>query len=123
MAYRDGAVLIMNRATVAYLRGLTGNQFIFGYTPTSALTAGGEDLGIGYPVIGTEDCAAIGASAKSMCFGNFALYGWVRNRSLRIERMNELYRGNDQIGLHCKFRAGGSVLQAEAFQYATHPTA
>lgn len=123
MAYRPGAVLVMNRQTLAYLRGLNGNQFSFGPAPTSSITAGGEDLGIGYPVIGTEDAATIAASAKSMLFGNFALYGWVRNRSLEIQRMNELYRGTDQIGLHCKFRAGGEVLQAEAFQYATHPTA
>jgi HK97 family phage major capsid protein len=124
MAYRDGAVLVMNRTTIANLRGLesTTGGFLFGGVPTFAITAGGEDLGFGYPVIGTEDAAEIGASAKSMLFGNFALYGWVRNRSLRIERMAELYKGNDQIGLHCKFRAGGGVLQAEAFQYATHPT-
>lgn len=120
--YRPGAVMLWNRTTGAYLAGLTGNPFQFRQNPISNLTATGEDMGIGYPVIQTEDAAAIGASAKSMLFGNFALYGWVRNRSLRVERMNELYKGNDQIGLHAKFRAGGMVLQAEALQYATHPT-
>jgi HK97 family phage major capsid protein len=121
--YRDRAVMLMHRTTGAYLSGLTGNQFQFKQPPVSQTWANGEDLGIGYPIILTEDAAEIGASAKSLLFGNFEFYGWVRNRSLRIQRLTELYAGNDQIGLHAKFRAGGAVLQAEAFQYATHPTA
>jgi HK97 family phage major capsid protein len=122
IAYRPGAVMIMNRTTGAYLRGLFGaNGFTFPVSP-SIITSGGDDLGIGYPVFLTEDAAAVGQGAKSMLFGNFALYGWVRNRSLRVRRLTELYAGNGQIGLLANFRAGGEVLQAEAFQYATHPT-
>lgn len=120
--YRDRAVLVMNRTTGAYLSGLSGNQFIFRQPPASQAWANGEDLGIGYPVILTEDAAAIGASAKSLLFGNFEFYGWVRNRSLRVLRLGELYRETGQIGIRAWFRAGGVVLQAEAFQYATHPT-
>jgi HK97 family phage major capsid protein len=120
--YRDRAVMVMNRTTGATLSGLTGNQFVFRQPPASQAWANGEDLGIGYPVKLTEDAAAIGASAKSMLFGNFEFYGWVRNRSLRILRLGELYRETGQIGIRAWFRAGGVVLQAEAFQYATHPT-
>ena len=121
--YRDRAIMVMNRTTAAYLSGLTGNQFVFRVPPASMTWAGGEDLGIGYPVVPTEDAAAIAASAKSLLFGNFDFYGWVTNRSLEVKRLVELFAGNDQIGLQCKFRAGGAVLQSEAFQYATHPTA
>lgn len=120
--YRNRAVLLANRTTGAYLAGLTGNQFVFRQPPASQAWANGEDLGIGYPVILTEDAAAIGASAKSLLFGNFEFYGWVRNRSLRVLRLGELYRETGQIGIRAWFRAGGVVLQAEAFQYATHPT-
>ena len=123
IAYRPGAKILMNRTTGAYLRGLTGNQFQFAAPAISAITAGGEDLGIGYPVFLTEDCAEIGAGYKSMLFGNFALYGWVRNRSLKVKRLVELYAGNGQVGILAEFRCGAEVLQAEAFQYATHPTA
>ena len=118
-----GAVVVMNRTTAAYLAGLTGDQFQFRQPPASILNAGGEDLGIGYPVFATEDCAAIGAGNKSLLFGNFEYFGWVRNRSLEVVRLNELYRTNGQIGIWAEFRAGGGVLQAEAFNYATHPTA
>jgi HK97 family phage major capsid protein len=123
MAYRPGAVMLMNRTTVAYLRGIQASSFVFGGVPISSVTAGGEDLGIGYPVYPTEDAATIGAGNKSLLFGNFALYGWVRNRSLRVRRLVELYAGNGQVGILANFRCGGEVLQAEAFQYATHPTA
>lgn len=121
--YRDRAVMVMHRTTAATLAGLTGNQFTFRVPPTSQTWANGEDLGIGYPVIPTENAPAIGSSNKSLLFGNFDFYGWVTNRSLQIKRLVELYAGTDQIGLQCKFRAGGAVLQSEAFQYATHPTA
>jgi len=120
--YRNGAVVVMNRTTAAYLSGLTGNQFQFRQPPASIIRVNGEDLGLGYPVIPTEDAAAIAASAKSMLFGNFAFYGYVRNRSLRVRRLVELYAGNGQIGIQAQFRAGGKVLQAEAFQFSTHPT-
>jgi len=121
--YRNGAAVVMNRTTAAYLAGLTGNQFQFRQPPANVLRVNGEDLGLGYPVIPTEDCAAIGAGYKSLLFGNMAFYGWVRNRSLAVKRLVELYAGNGQVGLLANFRAGGAVLQAEAFQYATHPTA
>lgn len=123
IAYRPGAVVLMNRTTAAYLRQLFSTSGFSFPVSASIITAGGEDLNIGYPVFPTEDAAAIGASAKSMLFGNFTLYGWVRNRSLRVRRLVELYAGNGQIGLLASFRAGGEVLQAEAFQYATHPSA
>jgi HK97 family phage major capsid protein len=121
--YRDRAVMVMNRTTGAYLAGLTGNQFVFRQAPAAQAWANGDDLGIGYPVILTEGAAEIAASAKTLLFGNFDFYGWVRNRSIRMMRFNELYRGNGQIGIRAYFRAGGIVQQAEAFQYATHPTA
>jgi len=122
VAYRPGAKVLMNRTTVAYLRGLTGNQFQFAAPPISNVTVGGEDLNIGYPVFQTEDCAEIGSGNKSLLFGNFALYGWVRNRSLKVKRLVELYAGNGQVGILPEFRCGAEVMQAEAFQYATHTT-
>ena len=122
--YRDRAVLVMNRTTGAYLSGLFGTSgFSFHTPPASQIWANGEDLGIGYPVILTENAAAIGGGYKSMLFGNFDFYGWVTNRSLKVRRLVELYAQTGQIGLMASFRAGGAVLQAEAFQYATHPTA
>lgn len=124
MAYRAGAVMVMARETAAYLAGLRdSNDWAFRSAPIASLMSGAQDLGIGYPVYPTEDAATIAASAKTMLFGNFGLYAWARNRSLRVRRLVELYAGTGQIGILAQFRADGKVLQAEAFQYATHPTA
>lgn len=121
-AYLPGAVMIMRRTTKAYLAGLTGNQFVFAQAAVNPVMDA-VSATIGYPVYGTEDAAAIGAGNKSMLFGNFGFYGWVRNRSLQIKRFVELYGATGQIGIRATFRAGAKVLQAEALQYATHPTA
>jgi HK97 family phage major capsid protein len=122
-AYLPGAAMLMKRTTKAYLAGLTGNQFVFAGGDPTATLYDALSAKIGFPVFGTEDCAAIGAGNKSMLFGNFGFYGWVRNRSLQIKRFVELYGATGQIGIRATFRAGAKVLQAEALQYSTHPTA
>jgi HK97 family phage major capsid protein len=118
--YHNGAVWVMNPATWFYLKGITGNQFVFtsGVARLSG-TVDGPTLE-GYPVILNSNVAAVGASAKSLLFGNFSFMGFVTNRGLRIRRLNELYAGNGQVGILATYRFGCAVLQAEAFQYATH---
>lgn len=122
--YHNGAVFVMKPSTWFYLKGLSStSQFVFtdGISRLSG-TVDGPTLE-GYPVILNSNVAAIGASAKSMLFGNFGYLGWVENRALTLQRLNELYAGNGQVGLLFRCRFGCAVLQSEAFQYATHPTA
>ena len=120
--YHNGAVWVMNPATWFYLKGMTGNQFVFtsGVARLSG-TVDGPTLE-GYPVILNSNVAAIGATNKSLLFGNFNYMGFVTNRGLRIRRLNELYAGTGQVGILATYRFGCAVLQAEAFQYAIHPT-
>lgn len=121
--YHTGAAWFMDPATWFYLKGLTGNQFIF--TDGQARMSGTVDGPTleGFPVVLNSNMANIAASAKSLVFGNINYLGVVQNRGLRIRRLNELYAGNGQIGILANIRFGCEVLQAEAFQYATHPTA
>jgi len=122
--YVQGAVLAMRRATAFYLRGLTGNNFMFVPTPPSGGSLASADFMLfDVPVISNSNVAAIAASAKTLLYGNFDYMGFVTNRSLRVRRLVELYAGNGQIGILANVRFGCAVLQAEAFQYATHPTA
>jgi HK97 family phage major capsid protein len=74
-------------------------------------------------VVLNSNVANIAASAKSLLFGNFDYMGFVTNRGVRVRRLVELYAGNGQVGILANYRFGCAVLQAEAFQYATHPTA
>lgn len=121
--YHTGAAWVMDPATWFYLKGLSGNPFVFtsGVARLSG-TVDGPTLE-GYPVVLNSNVANIAASAKSLMFGNFNYMGFVTNRGLRIRRLNELYAGNGQIGILATYRFGCAVLQAEAFQYATHPSA
>ena len=121
--YHNGAAWVMDPATWFYLKGLSGNPFVFtsGVARLSG-TVDGPTLE-GYPVVLNSNVANIAASAKSLMFGNFNYMGFVTNRGLRIRRLNELYADTGQVGILATYRFGCAVLQAEAFQYATHPSA
>lgn len=122
--YHNSAAFVMKPATWFYLKGLTStSSFVFtdGLARLSG-TVDGPTLE-GFPVVLNSNAAGVQASAKSLLFGNFDYLGWVENRALTLQRLNELYAGNGQVGLLFFMRFGCAVLQAEAFQYATHPTA
>jgi len=123
--YRDRAIWIMNRTTDAYLRALSGNQRWFEQTPSgeAGIRGNGGTLE-GYPVFLSNEAAAIGASAKSLLFGNVeAGYAIAEHGNMALIRLNELYAGNLQTGLLWVIRVGGAVVNAEALQYAAHPSA
>lgn len=116
--YQDGAAWIMHPTTYAYLRGLFGtSQFTFnpGWT--------GTEPGFGYPVHRSSYATALAASAKSLIFGNFNFMGFRRGTSLQV--LNDPYTGagTGQTKMWFWFDAVFGVLQAEAIQYATHPSA
>ena len=122
--YHNGAAWVMDPATWFYLKGLTSSN-VFTFTSGVARLSGTVDGPTleGYPVILNSNAAGVTASAKSLLFGNFNYMGFVTNRGLRVKRLNELYAGNGQVGILATYRFGCEVLQAEAFQYATHPSA
>lgn len=120
--YAEGSAWIMKRATEGYIRGLaSSNQFLFNPTPA------GSDRGMpeiwGYPVYNTEKMSGIQASAKSLIFGNFAFMGMYEDPGLTMVRDPWSLAYTRQIRLLYHFRVDFGVLQAEAIQYATHPTA
>jgi HK97 family phage major capsid protein len=115
--YRTNAAWAMNDSTEAVLRGLQGNPFLFGVTP-----AGGPfevDTLMDKRVFNSDSAAAIAASAKSLLIGDWSYYMIAERQGLVVQRLDELYAANGQIGLLAKFRQGAAVGQAEAFQYAT----
>jgi HK97 family phage major capsid protein len=121
--YHNGAAWVMNPATWFTLKGLIDSK-VFTFTSGVARLSGTVDGPTleGYPVILNSNVPKIGATNKSLLFGNFNYMGFVINRGLRIRRLNELYAGNGQVGILATYRFGCAVLQAEAFQCAVHPT-
>lgn len=117
--YVDGAAWLMNRSTEGAIRGLQGNAFLFNPNPA------GSDRGRpeiwGFPVYNSTYCDTIAASAKTMIFGNFAFVGWREGTGFQFLR--DPYTTDGIVYLKYRFRTVYKVLQAEAIQYATHPTA
>lgn len=118
--YQDGAQFLMHPTTFAYLSGLTGNNFQFAPTPN------GNPMGkllAGYPVNPTSYMTALGASVKSMVFGNFNFMGMREGTGMTTLRDPYSVASSGQVRLWFWFDAVYGVLQAEAIQYATHPSA
>ncbi len=109
--------LLMANVTKWYLRGQTGNPFLF--NPTPAANSG--DNIFGYNVVINDDLEPYTtASAKCIVFGNFNYYGVVEKPGMIVQRNPYLYMATGQIGIFASIFRGGGVLQSEAFYYLTN---
>lgn len=117
--YQDNAQWLINPTTHAYLMGLTGSNFQFAPTPYAA---GGPSLA-GYPVNQTSYMTALGGGVKSLAFGNFDFMGMREGTGMTTLRDPYSVASAGQVRLWFWFDAVYGVLQSEAIQYATHPTA
>lgn len=123
--YLNEACYCMTSATYGVITGLGTATFRwYQTTPAGTPNAYNGSIGAleGKPVFVSDEAAAIGGGNKSMAVCNWRFYGLVERQGLRVRRLNELYAASGQVGFLYDFRFGGIVLQAEAFQYATHPT-
>lgn len=119
--YQEGAKWILAPSTIAYMQGVnSAAQFLFAPAPTAY---GGKPSLWGYPVIQTAAASSIAASAKSLIFGNFSFVGYRRATNLTVLRDEYSAATTRQVRLHFWFDFVPGVLQAEAIQYATHPSA
>lgn len=117
--YQDGAQWIMHPTTYAHIQSLKGDMFHFAPTPYG--TPAGPTLW-GYPLNQTSYATAYAASAKSLIFGNFNFLGMREGTGLTTLRDPYSVASKGQVRLWFWFDAVYGVLQAEAIQYATHPT-
>jgi HK97 family phage major capsid protein len=118
--YQEGAQWIMAPGTVATIQGLSGTPFYFapganGYAGKPALWS--------YPVNQSSYASAIGASAKSLIFGNFGYAGLREGTGLTMLRDPYTAAATGQVRLWFWFDMVYGVLQSEAIVYATHPSA
>jgi len=117
--YELEAVWLMRKATYwNQIRSLTGNPFQFNDTPAAGGGPGSWSL-LGAPVYMSDQNPPFTTAQKAICVANFRFYAVVERRGFRMSRNPYLYQASGQIGLFTSFRQGGSVLQAEAFQYLT----
>lgn len=112
--YRRNAKFLMNDATVSLLRKLKDNNGAYMWQPS--VQAGQPDKLLGYDLYTSPYVPTVEAGAFAIAFGDFQNY-WIGDRAGRtVQRLNELYATNGQVGYVATERVDGKVILAEGIQ-------
>lgn len=112
--YRRNAKFLMNDATVSLLRKLKDNNGAYLWQPS--VQAGEPDKLLGYDLYTSPYVPTVAAGAFAIAFGDFQNY-WIGDRAGRtVQRLNELYATNGQIGYVATERVDGKVILPEGIQ-------
>jgi HK97 family phage major capsid protein len=112
--YRRNAVFLMKDVTVSALRKLKDNNGLYLWQPSAQ--AGQPDRLLGYPIYTSPYVPAVAKDALPIAFGDFSNY-WIADRMGRtVQRLNELYAGNGQVGFIATERVDGKVILSEGIQ-------
>lgn len=120
--YQDGSQWIMHPTTKAQIESLASSS-VFTFAPQPGGNLPGTQMLWGYPVNASSYATAHGSGNKSLAFGNFNFLG--RRQGTTLQTLRDPYSAATagQIRLHYWFDLVYGVLQPEAIQYLTHPTA
>ena len=112
--YRKNAKFLMNDATVSALRKLKDNNGQYLWQPS--VQAGQPDRLLGYEIYTSPYVPTIAAGAYAIAFGDFHNY-WIADRTGRtVQRLNELYSTNGQVGFVGTERVDGKIILPEGIQ-------
>ena len=112
--YRRNAVFFMKDVTVSALRKLKDNNGAYLWQPS--VQVGQPDRLLGYPIYTSPYAPAVAANALPIAFGDFSNY-WIADLMGRtVQRLNELYAGNGQVGFIATERVDGKVILSEGIQ-------
>ena len=112
--YRKNAKFLMNDATVAAIRKLKDGNGNYLWQP--ALTAGQPDKLMGYELYTSPYVPTLAAGAYTVAFGDFNSY-WIADRRGRtVQRLNELYSTNGQVGFVATERVDGKIILPEGIK-------
>ena len=112
--YRKKAVWVLNDSTVKALRKLKDSNGQYLWQPS--LQAGQPDRLLGYEIYTSPYAPPLAAGALSIAFGDFQSY-WIADRTGRtVQRLNELYSTNGQVGFVATERVDGKIILPEGIQ-------
>ncbi len=112
-AYRQNAVFMLRRATLAAVRRLKDGQGNYLWQPDFQQRQGGTLLG--FNVVEAEDMPALAANSLSIAFGDFnAGYQIVDRAGIRILR--DAYTAKPYVKFYTTKRTGGDVVNFEAIK-------
>ncbi len=112
--YRKNAKFLMNDATVSLLRKLKDGNGAYLWQPS--VQAGEPDKLLGYDLYTSPYAPTVTAGALAIAFGDFKNY-WIGDRAGRtMQRLNELYATNGQVGFVATERVDGKMILPEGIQ-------
>ena len=112
--YRKNAKFLMNDATVSALRKLKDSNGQYLWQPS--VQAGQPDRLLGYEIETSPYVPTMAAGAYAIAFGDFKNY-WIADRSGRtVQRLNELYPTNGQVGFVSTERVDGKIILPEGIK-------
>jgi HK97 family phage major capsid protein/HK97 family phage prohead protease len=112
-SYRDKAVFMMKRATLAEIRKLKDGNGNYLWQPDFQTKQGGTLLG--FNVVEAEDMPAIAANSLSVAFGDFnAGYQIVDRQGIRILR--DAFTAKPYVKFYTTKRVGGDLVNFEALK-------
>jgi len=111
--YRQGAVFVMNAATLARIRKFKTSDGAFLWAPS--LAAGQPATLLGYPVIEAEDMPDIAANSLSIAFGNMRA-GYLIAERTETAILRDPYSNKPFVNFYATKRIGGCVTNSEAIK-------
>lgn len=112
--YRRNAKFLMNDATVAMLRKLKDANGVYLWQPS--IQPGEPDRLLGYEIYTSPYVPTAASGALTIAFGDFKNY-WIADRAGRtVQRLNELYATNGQVGYVATERVDGKVILSEGIK-------
>jgi HK97 family phage major capsid protein len=111
--YRQGAVFVMNSATLSVIRKFKTADGAFLWQP--GLAEGRADTLLGYPVIESEDMPDIAANALAIAFGNFKAGYLIAERS-ETAILRDPFSRKPFVHFYAVKRVGGAVVNSEAIK-------
>lgn len=112
--YRRNAKFLLNDATISAIRKLKDNNGAYLWQPS--IQAGQPDRLLGYEIYTSPYAPTVEAGALAIAFGDFKNY-WIGDRAGRtVQRLNELYATNGQIGYVATERVDGKVILPEGIK-------
>jgi HK97 family phage major capsid protein len=113
--YRRNATWMFNSTVAGEIRKLKDGDNRYVWQPSLAM--GAPDTILGRPVVISEDCEAMTTGLKPILFGDFSYY-WIADRgSVVLQRLNELYAANDQVGFKACRRTDGVLTTSAAVKH------
>ena len=111
--YRQGAVFVMNSATLSVIRKMKTADGAFLWQ--AGLAAGQPATLLGYPVVEAEDMPDIAAGSLSIAFGNFQA-GYVIAERSDTSILRDPFSNKPFVHFYAVKRIGGAVANSEAIK-------